>query len=129
MSLPSTEKKLCLACGKPVKGRADKKFCDDSCRNNYNNAQNSSETNYMRRVINAIKKNRRILENILASSDKDTAKCKREALTTAGFEFTYHTSTYTNKQGAVYIFCFEYGYLPLEGDWYFIVKRKEEHKS
>ena len=23
----------CLYCGKPVKGRIDKKFCDDWCRN------------------------------------------------------------------------------------------------
>ena len=27
--------KLCLTCNKPVKGRTDKKFCDDYCRNNY----------------------------------------------------------------------------------------------
>lgn len=27
----------CLDCGKALVGRADKKFCDDSCRNNYNN--------------------------------------------------------------------------------------------
>ena len=29
--------KKCLSCGKLLKGRVDKKFCDDYCRNNYNN--------------------------------------------------------------------------------------------
>jgi hypothetical protein len=28
-----TEAKKCLACGKQLKGRIDKKFCDDYCRN------------------------------------------------------------------------------------------------
>ncbi len=27
----------CQQCGKPVKGRIDKRFCDDFCRNAYNN--------------------------------------------------------------------------------------------
>jgi predicted nucleic acid-binding Zn ribbon protein len=31
------EKRFCLDCGKPVKGRADQKFCKDLCRNSYNN--------------------------------------------------------------------------------------------
>jgi predicted nucleic acid-binding Zn ribbon protein len=123
------EQKKCLACDKVIKGRSDKKFCDDSCRNNYNNAQNSLETNYMRRVINALKKNRRILADLLAKSEKDTAKCKRDTLNSAGFDFSFFTSTYTNKQGATYYFCFEYGYLALEGDWFFLVKQKEERTT
>jgi len=28
----------CRHCSKPVKGRTDKKFCSDGCRNAYNNA-------------------------------------------------------------------------------------------
>ena len=31
------EPKPCLSCSKPVKGRTDKKFCDDYCRNSYHN--------------------------------------------------------------------------------------------
>jgi hypothetical protein len=34
-----TEIKKCLACNKTLRGRADKKFCDDYCRSNYNNLQ------------------------------------------------------------------------------------------
>jgi len=49
--------RLCLACNEPLMGRSDKKFCDDQCRNDYNNKLNSDENNFMR-------KNRKILKAI-----------------------------------------------------------------
>ncbi|MBL7762218.1 MAG: DUF2116 family Zn-ribbon domain-containing protein, partial [Chitinophagaceae bacterium] len=55
----------CLNCGKPLKGRSDKKFCDDSCRNNYNNQLKSIVNNQMRNINNVLGKNRRILESLL----------------------------------------------------------------
>ena len=30
----------CLECGEKIIGRSDKKFCNDACRNSYNNKQN-----------------------------------------------------------------------------------------
>ena len=42
-----------------------------------------------------------------------------------GFDFDYHTSMYTTKAGATYLFCYEYGYLPIEGDMMVLVKKKE----
>ena len=35
------EAKTCASCGEIIKGRIDKKFCDDACRSNYNNKLNS----------------------------------------------------------------------------------------
>lgn len=114
----------CLACGKIVKGRSDKKFCDDYCRNNYNNALKAGATNYMRNINNSLSKNRRILESLQGA--EEMKKIHREKLDKEGFIFKYHTHTYTNKQGNIYYFCYEYGYLPLENNWYLLVKRKEE---
>ncbi|WP_170122572.1 hypothetical protein [Mucilaginibacter oryzae] len=31
------QERVCLDCGTPLQGRADKKFCNDLGRNNYNN--------------------------------------------------------------------------------------------
>lgn len=114
---------VCMACGKPVKGRSDKKFCDDYCRNNYNNRLKSSDTNLMRNINNALRKNRRILETILGS--EEMVKSTKDKLLVHGFQFKYITHTYSNKKGSTYYFCYDHGYLPLENDWFLIVKRSE----
>jgi predicted nucleic acid-binding Zn ribbon protein len=116
--------KLCLTCSKPIRGRTDKKFCDDYCRNNYNNQLKSSTTNLVRNINNALGKNRRILENFVGK--EDMVKTTKDKLLEKGFQFKYITHTYTNKKGNVYFFCYDIGYLPLENDWYLLVKRKEE---
>jgi len=117
----------CLSCGKPLKGRVDKKFCDDYCRNNYNNQQKAkgSHSSYVRNINNTLLKNRKVLETILPVSE-ETAKANRDKLLRLGFQFKYLTHSFTNKSGKTYYYCYDYGYLPLENDWYLIVKRKED---
>jgi predicted nucleic acid-binding Zn ribbon protein len=117
--------KNCLSCGKPVKGRSDKKFCDDYCRAAYNNDLKSAANNLIRNVNNALGKNRRILESLLPEGEP-TAKASRDKLIEKGFQFKYHTHSYTTKRGQTYFYCYEFGYLPLEGNWYLIVKKEEE---
>jgi predicted nucleic acid-binding Zn ribbon protein len=123
----ATEAKNCLACGKPIKGRSDKKFCDDYCRNNYNNQQKAkgNYSAYVRSVNNTLLKNRKILESLLPNGD-ETAKANKDKLQRLGFHFKYLTHIYTTKTGKTYYYCYDYGYLPLDKDWYLIVKRKEE---
>jgi hypothetical protein len=71
--LQQKEAKLCLFCEKPLKGRSDKKFCDDYCRAAYNNDLKSAANNNIRNVNNALGKNRRILESLLPEGEA-TAK-------------------------------------------------------
>jgi hypothetical protein len=123
LMLQPPETKTCLSCGKTLKGRSDKKFCDDYCRNNHNNALKATTNNVVRNINNALAKNRRILENLLPA--EDMTKAHKEKLLHAGFQFKYFTHTYANKKGNVYYFIYDYGYLPLEGDWFLIVKRGE----
>lgn len=115
----------CLACSKPLKGRADKKFCNDYCRNNHNNGQKArgGHSSYVRNITHALLKNRRILEAILPGGE-ETARAKKEKLHSLGFQFKYLTHMYTTQAGKTYYYCFDYGYLPLENDWYLVVKRK-----
>ncbi len=120
--IQQTAAKICMACSKPVKGRSDKKFCDDYCRNVYNNELKSDANNYIRNINNGLRKNRRILEECLPAGE-EMAKTTKEKLLQKGFQFKYLTHTYTNKKGNVYYFCYDYGYLPLENDWYLVVKR------
>lgn len=121
------ETKTCLQCSKPLRGRSDKKFCDDYCRNNYNNQLKAQANNYVRNINNALAKNRRILEEMLPP-DKEMTNTQKHKLLHQGFSFKYITHTYTTKKGT-YSFCYEYGYLPFENDWYLIVRSKEKQRE
>ena len=121
----NTEPRLCLSCSKPVKGRTDKKFCDDYCRNNYNNQLKADSSNLVRNINNALGKNRRIMESLFVAGE-EMAKTTKDKLLQKGFQFKYITHLYTNKKGNTYFFCYDLGYLPLENDWYLVVKRKED---
>ena len=116
--------KSCLACNKILYGRIDKKFCCESCRNNYNNQQNAESTNYMRNIIRVLRKNRRILLKLLG--EEDMLRTTKDKLMIRGFQFKYHTHTFPTKKGGMYLFCFELGYQQLENDWVLIVRRNED---
>ena len=116
--------KTCQECNKVLRGRADRKFCDDLCRNSYNNKLNSDSNAFVRNVNNVLRRNRRVLEEVLPVGE-ELVKLPKSKLIEKGFSFKYFTHTYTNKKGNVYFFCYEYGYLLLEADWLLIVKRKE----
>jgi len=59
------ETKQCLECGDPVKGRIDKKFCSDYCRNAYNNKVNKDSKNLIRNINNRLRKNHKILVQLI----------------------------------------------------------------
>ena len=119
----ATGKRLCPECGEPILGRIDKKFCSDACRNAHNNKMNADDNNFVRNVNNALRKNRRILQQHL-QGEKTTVP--RQRLVDKGFNFSYHTSVSTTRNNHRYVFCYEYGYLPLEKDLVLIVKRKSD---
>ncbi len=53
----------------------------------------------------------------------------KDTLLTNGFNFSYHTHTYTTKKGAVYVFCYEQGYLFLEDkNMYLLVTQRDEEE-
>jgi len=52
----NTENKNCPECDDKIKGRADKKFCSDACRNAFNNKLNSDANSTVRNINNALRK-------------------------------------------------------------------------
>ena len=113
---------ICLECGTRLYGRFDKKFCNDQCRNNYNNKQNRDETAIVKTVNRTLRKNRRILKEL---NPNGKAKIKRKQLESRGFDFKYFTNVYKTKEGKVYYFCYEYGYLPLDNSYFALVINKD----
>ena len=65
--------KLCVECETPLIGRVDKKFCNDMCRNSYNNLLNKDANEYVRKVNVILRKNRRILSSLMNGSEKGKA--------------------------------------------------------
>src|SRR5690606_496297 len=137
-----TERK-CLECGTKLLGRIDQKYCSDHCRNAYNNRLNRDSRNLLRNINNKLRKNYRLkrdsrnrLRNInntlrknysilgsFALTDGKTKTTKMRLLDNA-FDFEYITNLYTPKKGSTYFFVYDLGYLPLDNDYYMIVKRE-----
>ena len=115
-----TEERKCMECNERIIGRADKKFCSDACRNAYNNALNKDSKNLVRTINNRLRKNYRILETL---NTKDKTKTTKEKLLGMGFNFNYFTQIYTTKAGTVYYYLYDQGYLPLDNDYYLLVKK------
>lgn len=115
------EEKCCVWCGQFVKGRSDKRFCDDGCRNAYNNKMNRVSNRYVREVNNILKKNRNVLLTVLGN-DK-TVRIPRDHLLREGFDFDFFTNLLENGKGQTYLFVYEYGYLSLGNELFLIVKR------
>jgi predicted nucleic acid-binding Zn ribbon protein len=120
----ATESKVCLECGDTIKGRSDKKFCSDACRNLYHYRSNNAPINYVRNVVNALKRNRRILTE-LNDGPEGTKKVHRDKLIERGYNFMYHTNIHRTRKGNTYVFCFEHGYLELSEDWFALVRRDQ----
>lgn len=123
--MEATELKLCLTCSKPLRGRIDKKFCDDYCRNTFNNQQKSREIHSLvvRSINKTLLRNRRLLASLL-NNGQETTKITREKLAQMGFEFNYHTHIYQTRQGKTYHYCYDHGYLFLENDLFLVVRKK-----
>lgn len=114
-------KKKCAECDDEFMGRADKKFCSDQCRSAFNNKLNSDHSQFMRNVNNILRKNRRILAKL---NPHGKNKVTKDRLLELGFKFSYFTNIYQTKAGKTYRFCYDQGYLPLDGDMFALVIRQ-----
>lgn len=113
----------CLHCSKVLQGRSDKKFCDDNCRSSYNNKWLSETNNYVRNVNRILRKNRKILSELMGGGE--TMKVSEYKLVSLGFNFKYFTNIFQTKAGKTYYFCYDFGWLPLGNEKYAIVAKKE----
>ncbi len=112
--------KTCLECGEKIVGREDKKFCNDGCRNSFNNKMNKDSTNYMRTINNKLRKNYRVLCGLNVEGKTKTSESK---LLSLGFDFDYFTNVLNTKSGNSYRFVYDQGYLVLADGFIMLVKR------
>lgn len=114
--------KYCLHCGDLIRGRKDKKYCNDLCRNAYNNLQQANKSNTVRRINRLLLKNRRILESLF-TPNKPVTRVSRQQLLLSGFCFDYYTHTRINAHETIFRYCYEFGLAELENDKLIVVRK------
>ncbi|WP_044240214.1 hypothetical protein [Flexithrix dorotheae] len=99
----------CMACGKQLSGRIDKKFCDAHCKSSfhYQKARNNPSS-FFNRVDNQLKLNRRVLKSY---NKAGKATVRKQVLIEKSFNPKFFTHYWKNKKGDVYLFCYEFGFL------------------
>ena len=112
----------CLFFGRPLRGRIDKKFCDNGCKNEHNNHLQREERAAINPIAAILKQNRRVLRRCFGANH--TRVVYGTELLQAGLRFEYYTHHhYTNQQADLYVFCYDYGYLPMADGKYLIVRK------
>ena len=105
-------KKLCLYCNKELKGRSDKKFCDQYCKSAYHYKQSQEEApNFYNQVDNQLKLNRKILKEY---NKAGKVTVRTEILLNLGFNPTFFTHYWKNQKDDVYLFVYEYGFIKIK---------------
>ena len=115
--LPDIQTKMetirkCLECGEVLHGRSDQKYCNDQCRNTFNNRLSGETNNHIRRINRILKRNQPFL-SVLNTKGRTTIK--RDELLKKEFDFNYFTNLITTRYGRVYYFCYDQGYSPIDG--------------
>jgi len=98
--------KTCLHCGKPLKGRADKKYCDPSCKSAYSNARRQHREEAVLQINHILKKNWKILKRL---NPEGKSTVRKSFLHSLGYNFTYFTNVYKTQKGNLYYFCYDMG--------------------
>lgn len=110
------QEKKCCTCNKIIRGRSDKKFCNEYCRNVYNNKAKSADSPTTKHINKILNKNRVVLK-LNISKQQAVRKIKKETLREQGFVFKYHTHLFNRNNGNPYFFIYDFGYLSLCQEW------------
>jgi hypothetical protein len=109
----------CLNCQEKLFGRKDKKFCNTHCRSDFHN-QTKRLNQTSKKINKVLFKNHQIISSLLVESPK-LKVCKKE-LYQRQFNFNFFTHQYMTKEGNIYRFCYDHGYLELDNEMCLLVK-------
>ena len=97
--------KKCIHCGKKIIGRSDKKFCNESCKNDYHNFCNSRKPAFIKLQNAAAKRNRSLLHQF---ENAGIGEMSTGELEQSGFSFEGITGIQFTAGENLLLFCFEY---------------------
>ena len=96
--MPRNNHRFCLNCGLPVYGRADKKYCDDHCRNDFHNNKAVHDARLTRHVHKQLRKNYEILSEVLEAGVSEVPK---DELLVYGFQVRTVTESDLREDGTM----------------------------
>ena len=106
------QKKICVQCGKPFYGRANKKYCLPTCKNQANNTPNLKMRRDNRFFAMVMEKNERILRAVMEERTTFSKLIAKSELTRKGFN---HHGPFVVYQGKYLVGNY---YLTEKGFWY-----------
>lgn len=116
------EIKYCTYCDKQIRGRIDKKFCNDWCRSAYHYEINRSTSTLVHAINLNLRRNRKILQSFLPAT-QEMSEVERDRVLVYGFNFMYFTHIKI-VNSTTYYFCYDLGYHLITNDIIAIVQQK-----
>jgi hypothetical protein len=117
-------KKNCEYCKENFAGRADKRFCSVKCKNDFNNAARKNTKEITAEIDAYLHRNREILATLMGDATKETFD--KLVLTRTGFKYEFMTGIYTNKEGKMYKYIYDYAWLDFSDQKILIVKKSKK---
>jgi hypothetical protein len=110
-------------CKIPIKGRSDKTFCSNECKNRYHTKLRSVTNTATHKTDLILHRNRSILLEILGKN-LIQKKVHRYVLDRKKFNFSYITSIHTNKHGKRVYHVYDFSWMIFSDQEILIIHRK-----
>ena len=100
----------CLECGKELKGRAGKKYCDVTCKSAYHNRHHGFGQIAINQTNRIIRHNRSILKTL---SPEGKATVRKEVLDQMGYDFRHFTGLFKSNK-MLYYLVYDFAFSPID---------------
>ena len=101
----------CPICGDKISGRKDKIYCSQECKTEYHNRRKKQILPISSEINKILYRNWVILQELYESIEKKKFFVAKSKLTQLGFKFNYYTTTHVNKEGKLYKYVYNFGWM------------------
>ena len=105
--MEETMERVCIRCGTPLQGRADKKFCCDDCRTDYHNGLRRQREKGQREINRILSNNWKILSARLRNGERRVSVAE---LAAHDFNFEIYTTSRKKFPGMRIYGCYNLAY-------------------
>lgn len=115
-------KSTCTHCGKPLKGRCDKKFCGIPCKNAYHAGLKRSSAPPFEAIDAILHRNYLLLAQYVPNS-KDQCSLAGQKLAEEGFQSPYCTGIFENKKKQMFYLLYDIAWRYQKDNDIFVIRK------